>query len=139
MYQRRGALAQLVERMTVKHRKSFLPTTWGISSVGRVPHWQCGCQRFESAMLHQENQASKICLVFFIGKADENRVAVRYRRLENFKRERRNFASRRDAERSIEVLYAPPGKVAKLLGFGGFLFAYNRRRIALPVYRLARF
>ena len=49
-------------------------------------------------------------LVFYMGKADENRVAVRYRRLENFKRERRNFASRRDAERSIEVRYAPPEK-----------------------------
>lgn len=26
-------------------------------------------------------------LVFYMGKADENRVAVRYRRLENFERE----------------------------------------------------
>ena len=74
-------------------------------------------------MLHQENQASKGCLVFYISKADENRVAVRYRRLENSERKRRNFASRRDAERSAEVRYAPPRKAAKLLGFGGFLFA----------------
>ena len=34
----------------------------------------------------KENQASKGCLVFYIGKADENRVAVRYRRLENCER-----------------------------------------------------
>ncbi len=32
-----------------------MPLLWGISSVGRVPHWQCGCQRFESAMLHQSS------------------------------------------------------------------------------------
>ena len=30
------------------------PCSWGISSAGRVPHWQCGCQRFESAMLHHK-------------------------------------------------------------------------------------
>lgn len=58
----------------------------------------------------KENQASKGCLVFYISKADENRAAVRYRRLENSKRKRRNFASRRDAERSAEVRYAPPEK-----------------------------
>ena len=40
-------------------------------------------------------------LVFYMGKADENRAAVRYRRLENSKRKRRNFASRRDAERPL--------------------------------------
>lgn len=58
----------------------------------------------------QENQASKGCLVFYISRADENRAAVRYRRLENSERKRRNFASRRDAERSAEVRYAPPEK-----------------------------
>ena len=76
MYQRRGALAQLVERMTVKHRNPFLPTTWGISSVGRVPHWQCGCQRFESAMLHQKNrQTSRVWRFSFCLQPPKNRPA----------------------------------------------------------------
>ena len=30
----------------------LLPTPWGISSVGRAPALQAGCQRFESAILH---------------------------------------------------------------------------------------
>lgn len=34
--------------------------TRGISSVGRVPHWQCGCQEFESPMLHHRSTQSLI-------------------------------------------------------------------------------
>ena len=38
----------------------------GISSAGRVPHWQCGCQRFESAMLHHFKNT--VFTVFFFFK-----------------------------------------------------------------------
>ena len=38
---------------------------WGISSAGRVPHWQCGCQRFESAMLHQVKKETPNGVSFF--------------------------------------------------------------------------
>ena len=34
---------------------------WGISSVGRAPHWQCGGQRFEPAMLHQDKSSDLFC------------------------------------------------------------------------------
>ena len=32
----------------------LLPTPWGISSVGRAPALQAGCQEFESPILHRE-------------------------------------------------------------------------------------
>ena len=36
---------------------SPFPSHQGVHTrwFGRVPHWQCGCQRFESAMLHQSS------------------------------------------------------------------------------------
>ena len=40
--------------------------TWGISSAGRAPHWQCGGQRFDPAMLHHEPQAKFFARGFFI-------------------------------------------------------------------------
>ena len=40
----------------------------GISSVGRVPHWQCGCQRFESGMLHQKNSILLGAVFIYTGK-----------------------------------------------------------------------
>lgn len=30
-------------------------TAWGCSSAGRTPHWQCGCQGFESPQLHHSS------------------------------------------------------------------------------------
>ena len=76
-------------------------------------------------------------LVFYISKADENRAAVRYRRLENSERKRRNFASRRDAERSAEVRYAPPGKIdigLLILDTVWFFifFAHSQRKQLIP-------
>ena len=54
---------------------------WGISSVGRAPHWQCGGQRFEPAMLHQ-NGMQKMHTVFSfsffnIRKKGSNRQTLR--------------------------------------------------------------
>ncbi len=41
--------------------------TRGISSVGRVPHWQCGCQEFESPMLHHKNKTDlRVCFVLYL-------------------------------------------------------------------------
>ena len=32
---------------------AYCDPSWGRSSVGRAPHWQCGGQEFESPRLHQ--------------------------------------------------------------------------------------
>ncbi len=42
--------------------------TWGISSAGRAPHWQCGGQRFDPAMLHQSRTFKKRFGFFFLPK-----------------------------------------------------------------------
>lgn len=38
----------------------------GISSAGRAPHWQCGGQRFDPAMLHQKQETTRPKALWFI-------------------------------------------------------------------------
>ncbi len=49
--------------MTVEHR-NFL---CALRSFFRVPHWQYGCQRFESAMLHQNKKGPNTNLKYKYG------------------------------------------------------------------------
>ena len=53
------------------YNKAVSNSTRGISSAGRAPHWQCGGQRFDPAMLHHiENpHGSRACGFFAVQKS----------------------------------------------------------------------
>ena len=46
--------------------QSCLKWTRGISSAGRAPHWQCGGQRFDPAMLHHNETRMALGLAGFL-------------------------------------------------------------------------
>ena len=55
-------IASVLKTEEVRSLREFESRTllWGISSVGRAPALQAGCQRFESAILHSAHVAELV-------------------------------------------------------------------------------